>query len=268
MTDHLLRDLAPIPDSGWSAIESEAKQRLTTYLAARKLVEFEGPEGWSRSAVDLGRVQDVSSPHEGVTASKRNVATLVELRAEFSVARKELEDADRGATDIELDDLDKAAERIALAETRAVFDGYEAGGIEGITQRSSHEPVALERDIHHYPNSMAKAVDMLRQCGVGGPYGLAVSPDDYTRIIETTELGGYPLLDHLRQILGGPVVWTPGITGGVVLSMRGEGDFVFHCGQDVSIGYLNHDEHSVRLYFEESFTFRVGEPDAAVALAR
>ena len=40
---------------------------------------------------------------------------------------------------------------------------------------------------------------------------------------------GYLLLDHLRQILGGPVVWAPGVEGGVVLSLRG-GDFVLDCG--------------------------------------
>jgi uncharacterized linocin/CFP29 family protein len=50
-----------------------------------------------------------------------------------------------------------------------------------------------------------------------------------------------------------------------VVSLRG-GDFVFDCGQDLSIGYLSHSADKVRLYFEESFSFRVVEPYAAVAL--
>ena len=75
------------------------------------------------------------------------------------------------------------------------------------------------------------------------------------------------LLDHLRQILGGPLVWAPGVQGGIVLSLRG-GDFVIDSGQDLSIGYLAHDAQTVRLYVEESFSFRVLEPDAAVALQR
>ena len=64
---------------------------------------------------------------------------------------------------------------------------------------------------------------------------------------------------------GGPVVWAPGVEGSVVLSVRG-GDFVLDSGQDLSIGYLDHDAASVRLYLEESFSFRVLESDAAVAL--
>jgi uncharacterized linocin/CFP29 family protein len=63
------------------------------------------------------------------------------------------------------------------------------------------------------------------------------------------------------------VVWAPGVEGGVVLSQRG-GDFVLHLGQDLAIGYRDHDADVVRLYVEESFTFRVSEPDAAVALTR
>jgi uncharacterized linocin/CFP29 family protein len=57
------------------------------------------------------------------------------------------------------------------------------------------------------------------------------------------------------------------VQGGVVLSLRG-GDFVLESGQDLSIGYSSHDADVVRLYIEESFSFRVLEPDAAVALRR
>ena len=87
----------------------------------------------------------------------------------------------------------------------------------------------------------------------------------YTKIVETTEYGGELLKDHLRKILGGPLVWAPGIEGGVVLSLRG-GDFRIESGQDLSIGYLDHDADVVRLYLEESLNFRVLEPDAAVAI--
>jgi uncharacterized linocin/CFP29 family protein len=111
---------------------------------------------------------------------------------------------------------------------------------------------------------VASAVNVMRQAGISGPYGLAISPEVYTEIIESTE-GGYPLFDHLREILAGPVVWAPGVECGVVLSLRG-GDFVMECGQDIEVGYTSHDSDVVNLYLEESYTFRVLEPDAVVAL--
>jgi uncharacterized linocin/CFP29 family protein len=49
------------------------------------------------------------------------------------------------------------------------------------------------------------------------------------------------------------------------VSKRG-GDFILDVGQDLSIGYTRHDAELVTLYLEESFSFRVNEPDAAVVL--
>ena len=83
--------------------------------------------------------------------------------------------------------------------------------------------------------------------------------------MQTAEHGGYPLLEHLRKILEGPIVWAPGVVGAVVVSLRG-GDFLLECGQDLAIGYESHDTEVVRLYLEESISFRVATPEAAVTL--
>jgi uncharacterized linocin/CFP29 family protein len=262
--NHLHRELAPISDAGWDIIDDEAKSRLPTYLAARKLVDFAGPHGWTHSSTNLGRISEIASPSEGVAAAQRKVLPLVELRTEFKVSRIELDDVDRGTSAPDLGELDEALRQIALGENAIVFHGYEAGGLQGITESTSHEPIAIA-DIATAPDGVARGVNALRQAGIGGPYGLAICPDMYTTIVETTEYGGELLLDHLRKILGGPLVWAPGIEGGVVLSLRG-GDFRIESGQDLSIGYLDHDADVVRLYLEESLNFRVLEPDAAVAL--
>jgi uncharacterized linocin/CFP29 family protein len=262
--NHLHRDLAPISDAGWDVIDDEAKSRLPTYLAARKLVDFEGPHGWTHSATNLGRVAEIAGPSEGVSALQRTVLPLVELRTEFKVSRTELDDVDRGTTSPDLAELDEAIRQIALAENVTVFHGHKAAGFRGITESTSHEPIAVG-DIDKCPDAVARGVNALRQAGIGGPYGLAICPDMYTSIVESTEYGGELLLDHLRKILGGPLVWAPGIEGGVVLSLRG-GDFKIESGQDLSIGYLDHDADVVRLYLEESLNFRVLEPDAAVAV--
>lgn len=265
--DHLYRELAPIPEAAWGQIEDEARSRLVTHLAARKLVDLDGPHGWSYSATDLGRVEEAPAPAEGISALRRRVLPLVELRSEFSVSRAELDDADRGSGNIELPELDEAVRQLALGENALVFHGYAAGGMLGITECSSHEPIGISEDMDRCPTVVAQAVDVLRCAGIDGPYGLALAPEIYTGIVETTEHGGHLLFDHLRQILGGPLVWAPGVQGGVVLSLRG-GDFVLDCGQDLSIGYSDHDGAIVRLYLEESLSFRVLEPDAAVALTK
>ena len=261
-----MRQLAPIPDAGWEAIEEEIRPRLETHLAARKLVDFEGPLGWAHSATTLGRITTIAGPSPDVTGSQRRVLPLVELRADFVVQRSEIDDAERGATDLDLAGLEEAGRRHRPGrEHRRVPRLRGRGRSTGSPRTRRTPPLTLSPDAEHYPTAVAEAVDVLRRAGIGGPYGLALSPGIYTEIVHTAEHGGHLLLDHLRQILGGPLVWAPGVEGGIVLSLRG-GDFVFECGQDISIGYASHDAETVALYLEESFSFRVLEPDAAVAL--
>jgi uncharacterized linocin/CFP29 family protein len=263
---HLLREHAPITETGWKVVDDEARERLTPALAARRLVDFSGPHGWEHSATNLGRIRALAgAPGDGVTAAHRRVLAVIELRADFELSRDELRDADRGAEDVDLAALDTAAHRIATAENRAVFHGWEAAGIAGVAQASPHEAIDLGDDCELYPRHVAAAVEVLLRAGIDGPYGLALGPAAYTNVLETAEHGGYPLLEHLRHIIGGPLVWSPGVDGAVVVSQRG-GDFLLDCGEDLSIGYDHHDAERVGLYLVESFTFRVATPEAAVAL--
>ena len=262
---HLLRRQAPITEATWELLDAEARERLAPALAARQLVDFAGPHGWEHSATNLGRTEELTEAvGDGVAARQRRVLPLVELRARFSIARSELEDAERGAADIDLDPLAKAARGIATAENAAVFHGWDAAGITGV-DATPNERIELGEDCERYPRHVALAVDALREVGVQGPYGRARGPAPPPPAHGTSEHGGYPLFEHLRQILGGPIVWAPAVQGGVVLSLRG-GDFLLESGQDLSIGYEGDDGDAVHLYLEESFSFRVATPEAAVAL--
>jgi uncharacterized linocin/CFP29 family protein len=263
--NHLLRSLAPISDTAWEELDDEAKERLTPPLAARKLVDFSGPHGWDHSASNLGRTSPLAAaPCDGVSGLQRRVQPLVELRADFELSRAELRDIDRGAIDPDLEALDIAAHQIAVAENVSVFHGWH-GAIVGIEESSPHERVHLGESANAYPRPVAGAVERLLHNGIGGPYAMALGGEQYQRVVQTAENGGYPLLEHLRKILEGPIVWAPGVKGALVLSTRG-GDFLFESGQDLALGYDSHDGEVVRLYLEESFSFRVATPEAAVVL--
>jgi uncharacterized linocin/CFP29 family protein len=263
--NHLLRALAPISDASWALLDDEARERLEPALAARKLVDFSGPHGWSYSASNLGRTTTLpSTPCGGVTGAQRTVLPLVEVRAEFGVSLSELRASDRGAPDADLEPLDKAAHQMAVAENIAIFHGWKEA-ITGIAEASPHDPMPLGDVPDSYPSPVAGAVERLLHNGISGPYALALGGEQYQRVVEGAEHGGYPLLDHLHKILEGPIVWAPGVKGAIVLSTRG-GDFLFESGQDLSIGYDSHDRETVHLYLEQSFSFRVATPEAAVTL--
>jgi uncharacterized linocin/CFP29 family protein len=261
----LLRELAPLAPQAWSLIEDEASRTLKGKLAARKLVDFAGPLGWEASSINEGRVARVEEPLiPGVEARLRKVRPLVELRVPFELSRDELEAAGRGAKDPDLEPVRKAADTAATAEDRAVFRGFAAAGIRGIADEAAAAKLILSEDYTAYPGVVAEAIGKLHGAGIAGRYAIALGPRCYTGLSKTT-VGGYPVMEHVRRLLDGPIIWAPAVDGAVVMSLRG-GDFELIVGQDFSVGYLEHSASAVRLYIQESFTFRVLEPRAAVPL--
>jgi len=151
---------------------------------------------------------------------------------------------------------------VGRGRVRAIFEGYAAAGIDGIRKASSNPPVALPADVTEYPTAFAQAVSQLRQAGVDGPYSAALSADAYTAVSETSD-HGYPVIEHIKRLLTGEIIWAPAIGGAFVLTTRG-GDFSLHLGEDLAIGYLSHTDTEVRLYLEETLTFLVLTTEAAV----
>ncbi|MGH8179136.1 MAG: family 1 encapsulin nanocompartment shell protein [Steroidobacter sp.] len=261
----LLRTHAPISAAAWREIDAEAARTLKTLLAARRLVDFVGPLGWSAASVATGRTEKLAVPlQDGVVARLRLSQPLVEIRIPFEVSREELDAIDRGAPAVDLDAVRNAARAAAIAEDRAIFQGYPAARIEGIFAAAAAQKLAIPANYEGYPDIVAEATHRLRSEGVNGPYGIALGPRCYTGLTRST-LRGYPIINHVRELIDGPIVWAPAADGAVVMSLRG-GDFELSVGQDFSIGYLDHTGTSVLLYLQESFTFRVLSPEAAAPL--
>jgi len=264
--NNLRRELAPISDSAWVLIDQEATRVLKLKLAARKLVDFAGPKGPGHGSVNTGRLAALKAgPVPEVEAWLRVVQPFTELRTSFELSRAELDAVERGSENPDLDPLIAAATRIAAAEDNAVFHGYEPGGIVGIDQASTHPAQPISTDFTAYPHSVAEATRLLRNAGIDGPYAIALGPRCYAGLTQATGPGGFPVLEVVKHIVDGPIVWAPAVNGAVVLSTRG-GDFELTVGRDLSIGYVSHNDSTVRLYLTESMTFRVLTPEAAVAL--
>jgi uncharacterized linocin/CFP29 family protein len=262
--NNLHRELAPISDEAWAQIEDEARRTARRYLAGRRVADVQGPDGETLSAVGTGRVEAMDPLTEGVQAWQRRAMHLVELRAPFTLSRAEIDSVARGSQDADWDPVRTAARQIALAEDLAIFSGYPAAGITGIVPGATNSSIPLPPELTEYPAAIAAAIDEMRLAGVDGPYTAVLSADVYTALSQASS-HGYPVIQHVRRLLDGEIVWAPAISGAVVLTMRG-GDFVLHLGQDLSIGYLSHTDTEVTLYLQESMTFQLVAGEAAVTL--
>lgn len=264
--NNLHRELAPISDAAWADIEQETKRTLKRNMAGRRVVDVAASGGVALSAVGTGHLETIAAPAAGILARQREVKPLVEFRVPFELDREQIDDVERGAEDSDWQPAKDAAQKIAFAEDRAIFEGYAAAGIVGIRQGTSNPVMSLPTDVRQYPDAISQALSQLRLVGVNGPYAVVLGADAYTALAEVSD-NGYPVLEHIRKLVKDEIIWAPAISGAFVLTKRG-GDFGLHIGQDISIGYLSHTDTKVRLYLQETLTFLLLTTEAAVALSR
>ena len=265
MHDLLKRSLAPITASAWAQIDDAASSAIKSQLTARTLVDVSGPHGWGLAAVNTGRLTlaKKKSP-QGIPWGTREVLPLVEGRVPVLLNQMELDNATRGCADLDLQPLEEAARSIAHFEEAAIYQGFPDGGITGMLEGTPHKPIKLPAAVEEYAKAVGGGVEVLQQAGINGPYALVLGSKAYYPLMQSAKQG-YPPQRIIRELIGGPILWSPVLAGGVLLSQRG-GDFELTIGADFAIGYAAHDRENVELYLTESFTFRAIEPAAAVEL--
>ena len=198
--NNLHRKLAPISSGAWEQIEEEATRTLKLYLALRRVVDVIGPQGSKLAAVGTGHLHTRPSPGSGVVASQHLVNSLVQFRVPFELTREAIDSVERGANDPDLQPLKDAARTIAFAEDRAIVEGFESAGIDGIKKSSSNQAVALPAEVKDYPSAVELAVARLREAGVNGPYRLLLGEAPYMRLTGAPA-DTYPVLKDIRNLI-------------------------------------------------------------------
>ncbi len=262
--DILKKELAPINIKAWEEINQTAKDVFNNVLSARKFVDVEGPYGWDFAAVNLGKLTiPQKQKDDDINIGIRNVKPLVEIRMPFKINIWDSDDLLRGSEEVEFEDLENAARKIAKFEENAIYYGLDQAAIEGIANSSGHKPLHYENKPESFIKAINQAVFTLVDSHVNGPYTLVMNTEKWKKI--SSFFTGYPLKKQLRELIDGQVILTQNIKDTLILTERG-GDFKFTLGNDISIGYQHHDAKNVDLYFTESFTFRVLDPSAVIMI--
>ena len=265
--NHLRRELAPVTDSAWREVDAEATRALTTFLAAAQ-ARRRDRAAWMGARGREPRVSDWIGHLTGRRRGRLHARCRANPRTSYALLP-----CTAGAR------CDRPRKPIPRSH------GLGGRSPQGRAQRGRRRvqwlrarpdrrhrlglaarPCSPRRRLRGVSPRGRRAVATLRGAGVDGPYGIALGPRCYTGVIETTQKGGYPVLEQLRLITGGPIAWAQALDGSVVMSLRG-GDFELTLGEDFAIGFVGADDERVQLYLEESLAFRAHSPEAAVALA-
>lgn len=265
--DILKRELAPIPAEAWAEIDAQATRSLKSMLSARKVIDVTGPMGPDFPGVPEGRLAfPKKQPKSGVNFGIHKVHHLVETRIPFELDITEMDNAVRGAKDLDLANLESAAQKMALFEESVVYHGLKDANIKGLKQCTEQECMTIGSTPEALLEAVAEGLTAFAGKSIDGPYAFVVGPKLWSRM--SAHLQGYPVKMQAENILGGPVLLSPYLSGdfeneAFMVSQRG-GDFEIILGNDLAIGYESHDLETVKLYFTESFTFRILEAAGAI----
>lgn len=262
--DLLKRDIAPITDKGWKELEEQTKHVLDNSLTARKFADVEGPMGIAFAGVSTGRFKTPREDWEkGMNFGVREVLPMVEIRKPFEVDLWEIDNIERGAKDVNLDSLEKAAKAIANFEENIIYKGLPNSGIKGLAKSSQYRAENLPENPENILGFVGKQMNRLRNNAVKGPYTLILEEKYWLELINITD--SYPITRQLKDLLGGQIIVNDNINKSFLISERG-GDFELTIGQDTAIGYESHTSEKANMYLTESLTFRVLSPEAVVVL--
>lgn len=258
--DLLKKSLAPITDDAWEEINTQSEKIIKNNQVARRVADINGPNGINYGGISSGRlITPKNQPKEGINYGIREILPLVEIRKPFELNLWELDNASRGAKDIDLEPLEKAAKQMVLFEEKAIYEGFSEGQIKGFEMSANHPKVVLPDNPDEYLQIIGSQITELQKEGVDGPYALIMNDEKWKNMFSLSK--GYPIINQLKQIVGENIYVSHGTKNSFIVSKRG-GDFELILGQDISIGYDVHTTEKVKLYFSESFTFRVLSPEA------
>jgi uncharacterized linocin/CFP29 family protein len=262
--DLLRRSLAPIADKAWDEIDEQSIEIFSSVLSARKFVDVDGPKGWDYGSVSKGRLDIPKGQKGSLKYGIHEVQPLVEPRVNFKLDVWELDNAERGNEDVDLGNLEDAANAIAEFEEQTIFYGMNKAGIKGLKASSEHEKLKFSGENSELLKVIAQGLSMFKKAGVEGPYSLIVNKEQWQKLASDID-SGYPLKKQVEKLLEGRIIFSPHIKDAFLVSQRG-GDFRLTLGRDLSVGYDYHEVKNVNLYFTESFTFEVLDPAAVIVL--
>ncbi len=260
----LNRESSPIAPAIWSQIDTEFTALLGQRLKLRGTVDFV-PVAFETDAIPTGNLASLKS-EDGLEVQMRVPLSMVEIRHEFELPKKIIEEFKRDKPDFDDTVFKKVTNVFSNAENDVILSGLKEAHIEGILADIPYKPIKAKntKDLIGAVSSMLAA---FASEFVGGPYKLILSTATLIKLVGESE-GGVSVKKRLEALLGTDFFVVCEAIGDdkiLAISQRG-GDFTFYSGLDVSIGYVDEKKDSFTLFMMESCSFRAMNPEAALLI--
>jgi uncharacterized linocin/CFP29 family protein len=264
----------PLAPEQLEFLQQECVREARRTLVARRLLGVYGPLGAGLASVSIeqyGPDEDAEIDLLGktdpkpITGAHEAFQRVPILYKDFVLHWRDVSFAKKLGAPLDASRAIRAAHAVADREDTLLFNGDKRLGQTGLLDAKGRTTVARS-DWTKYGTAyrdVVKATEVLLSHSHHRPFALAVSAQDYARLVQQREGQFAPELDSIARLCDDGVFNSPTIPEGkAVLLSTGDQNFDIAVTEDLTIAFLGERDQDYPFRVYECLTLRVKRPTA------
>ncbi|MBI2864489.1 MAG: bacteriocin family protein [Chloroflexi bacterium] len=281
MADYRSRNMAPLSDEQWQAIDKTVTEVARNDLVGRRFIQVYGPLGPGVqtaisdvfTGITAGNVDMLGENEQADVArvERRNFIPLPLLYKDFRLHWRDIETSQQFGVPFDTSPAAAAADYCAHAEDNLIFNGNPALGYEGLLYAAGRITITMSDwgQLGRAFSDIVAATEALITAGFFGPYALVVSPLMYASMHRVYENTGVLEIDQVRKIATAGVFRSPVLPEpSAIVVETGPQNLDLVLAQDFTTAFLQTENmnHYFRVF--ESLALRIKRPQAICVLEK
>jgi uncharacterized linocin/CFP29 family protein len=266
----LHRKDAPLGEKTWEKIDETVIAAAKSQLSGRRLIKTKGPYGLGLKAL-YGSDSIVNEKTvSGTKMTVSCVTPLAMIRSEFTLPVRDIAAFEQSGLPLDLNNAAMAAVNCAQQEDSLIFHGSKTLGLKGLLNIEGGQSAKLKHwdKIGTAADDILRAVKMLDDACLHGPYVLGLSVELYNLMFRRYPQGSNTEFEHIRQFVTDGIIKAPAIpSGGILLCTCGPFAEII-LGQDLTAGFVGPSGSEYGFAVSESIALRLTLPEAICVLKK
>lgn len=280
--DFLGRDLSPLTQEEWSALESTVVEVFKKSVVCRRFMSVVGPIGAGHQVISydvfLGvepgscevRPGEESQVCEPVRTGTRKHLVMPTIYKPFNISWRDLEYWRQFNLPIDASSAASAAFATAVAEDTLILHGNKKLEIEGLLTVEGRQSMSMSDwdVVGNAFSDVSMGISKLSEMGFFGPYYLILNPKQYFQLNRVYHNTALLELEQIKKVVA-DVFYTPIMPEGkALLVSAGPQNIDIVIGLDVSLAYVESTNMVHQFRVMEVIAPRIKRPGAVLVIGK
>jgi uncharacterized linocin/CFP29 family protein len=265
---------SPLTEEQWNFLQQEVVREARRTLVGRRLLGLYGPLGAGLESVSVeeyGPDEDAEidfssrTDPKPISGANEVVLRVPILYKDFVLHWRDVAFSKKLGCPLDASRAIRAAHAVADREDTLIFNGDAALGIAGLLNAKGRTTVPRS-DWSKYGSAyrdVVRATELLLESNHHRPFALALSAQDYARLVQQREGQFAPEIDSISRLCDDGVFTSPTIpVGKAVLLSTGDQNFDIAVTEDLTLAYLGERDQDYPFRVYECLALRIKRASA------